>query len=102
MRSETSNVCSDSSWLGKPDAEYAPGDIDPKLAVMIADGGIGSDAPFALDYRVSFGRPRVLLYRWRVSNQQASNLWAGNRWVEVAPDFPAFWKQLRAGDAEPD
>jgi uncharacterized protein (TIGR02996 family) len=97
MWSETSNVCSRLQWLGKPDAEHAPGDIDPKLTVMIADQGLGSDVPFALDYRVSFRRPRVLLYRWQVSNHRNGNHLDGNRWVEVAPDFPAFWKRLRAG-----
>lgn len=90
MREETSNVCFSLQWLGRPDPKHPPGDIDPRLSVMIADRGVGEDAPFVLDYRVSFGRPRILLYRWGVSKGPS-----GNRWVEVAPHFPAFWGQLR-------
>lgn len=80
MRTETDNVCGRLSWLGEPDPADPPGDIDPRLTVMIGDEGLGSDAPFALDYRAPFARPRVLLYRWRTE---------GNRWVEVAPHFAA-------------
>jgi uncharacterized protein (TIGR02996 family) len=95
MRSETSNVCG-MGWWGKPDTEHPPGDIDCKLTVMIADQGSGSDAPFALDYRASFGQPRVLLYRWRVAHDPSvpPTEVGNNRWVEVASDFSDFWHQI--------
>jgi uncharacterized protein (TIGR02996 family) len=95
MRGETSQVCSHLRWLGKPSPEHPPGDIEPRLTVLIGDQGIGSDAPFALDYRVSFGQPRVLLYRWRLASDDPT----GSRWVEVSPHFPAFWQQLKGGSA---
>jgi uncharacterized protein (TIGR02996 family) len=95
MRSETSSVCG-LGWWGQPDSGHPPGDIDPRLTVLIADQGMGSDAPFALDYRASFERPRVLLYRWRVAHDPAvAPIEVGNnRWVEVAPDFGDFWRRL--------
>src|SRR5262245_24330849 len=51
-------------WRGIPDPAHPPGDIDPKLAVLIADLGLGYDQPIALDYRVSREQPRVLTLRW--------------------------------------
>lgn len=51
-------------WRGMPDPANPPGDIDPKLAVLIADLGIGYDQPIALDYRLSREQPRVLTLRW--------------------------------------
>ena len=97
MAAETEQVCARMQWLGASDPARPPGDLAPQLAVLIGDEGIGSDAPFALDYRASFGQPRVLLYRWRV----ASGSSAGNRWVEVAPSFEAFWGQLSRRAGEP-
>jgi hypothetical protein len=85
MESETSNVCYDLMWLGTSDPEHPPGDIDPKLTVLIADQGVGEDSPYALDYRVSFEQPRVVLYTWQLASGDV-----GNRWIEVAPNFPAF------------
>ena len=101
MQLETPNVCYGLKWLGKPDTERPPGDVDPKLTVLIADLGVGSDEPFALDYRASFEQPRVLLYRWRADFDPTFPPGGveGNRWVEVAPDFPAFHQQLRWGPA---
>jgi uncharacterized protein (TIGR02996 family) len=92
MGLETSHVCYHLNrlMLGSSDTEHPPGDIEPKLTVLIADEGIGSDSPFALDYRASFGQPRVLLYRWWL----ASNTGSGNRWIEVAPDFSTFWRKV--------
>jgi hypothetical protein len=90
MASETANVCDRLKWLGRADVEHPPGDIEPKLALLITDEGIGSDVPFALDYRASFGQPRVLQYRWRLTSIYKT----GNRWVEVASDFPSWLHQL--------
>jgi hypothetical protein len=71
------------AWLGVPDADDPPGDIDPHLAVFVADLGHGFDQPIALDYRVSRDRPRVITYRWGKEGGR-------NRWVLVAPDIKAF------------
>src|SRR5262245_47220127 len=30
----------DAMWLGEPDPDHPPGDIDPRLAVLVADLGI--------------------------------------------------------------
>jgi uncharacterized protein (TIGR02996 family) len=91
MRGETANVCERLRWVGAADPNQPPGDLDPRLAVLIGDEGIGSDAPFALDYRATFGRPRVLRLRWVTWGEPA-----GGRWVEIAPDFRAFHR-LSAG-----
>jgi uncharacterized protein (TIGR02996 family) len=97
MQTETTHVCYGLNWLGQPDTEHPPGDVAPKLTVLIADLGMGSDEPFALDYRVSFEQPRVLLYRWRLVHDRTlpARSEEGNRWVELARDFPAFCDQLR-------
>jgi hypothetical protein len=73
------------AWLGVPDPDNPPGDIDPPLAVFVADLGHGFDQPIALDYRVSRERPRVITLRWGESGK-----W--NRWVFVAPDVRTFAK----------
>jgi hypothetical protein len=70
-------------WLGVPDPENRPGDIDPRLAVFVADLGHGFEQPIALDYRVSRDRPQVITLRWSEGGRR-------NRWVFVAPDIKAF------------
>lgn len=70
-------------WLGEPDPANPPGDIDPRLAVFVADLGHGFDQPIALDYRVSRDRPQVITLRWGAGGSR-------NRWVVVAPDIGAF------------
>ncbi len=100
MGRETATVCG-LGWWGKPDSEHPPGDIDAKLTVMIADLGMGSDAPFALDYRATFEEPRVLLYRWRVAHESTvlRTDVGSNRWVEIAPQFGDFWRQITGNPA---
>jgi hypothetical protein len=70
------------TWLGTPDPEHPPGDIDPRLAVLIAGLGLGYDQPIALDYRPSTTRPRVITLR-RADDER-------NRWVTVAGDVLEF------------
>jgi hypothetical protein len=72
---------------GKSDAESPPGDIDYDRAVVIADFGLGSDAPIALDYRQSLDCPCVIRYRWSQRGER-------NRWVHVAPSFSQFAEML--------
>jgi hypothetical protein len=71
------------AWLGAPDPDDPPGDIDPRLAVLVADLGLGYDQPIALDYRASRDRPGVITLRWGEQGQP-------NRWVFVAPGLKAF------------
>jgi uncharacterized protein (TIGR02996 family) len=78
-------------WLGKPDPERPPGDLDMSLAVIIADLGHGSDQPFALDYRASLEHPRLLILQWDAYDHDPTVPRGDqNRWMEVAPSFQAF------------
>jgi hypothetical protein len=45
-------------YVGEPSDESPPGDIDPKLSLLIAD--LGPDQLIALDYRKSMSSPRVV------------------------------------------
>ena len=91
MEKETSwwlSLSDDGSCLrGRPDSNYAPGDIERSLTVLIGDVGMGFDAPFALDYRTSSLNPRVIHYRGHKNSQLI-------RWLEIAPDFQSFVKIL--------
>ena len=71
-------------WFGVPDALKAPGDIDPRLSVLIGDLGTGYDQPIALDYRASIENPRVLTLEW---SEVADKI---NLWSEIAPHVTAF------------
>lgn len=62
-------------------------ELDPELAVVIGDFGLGSDAPLVLDYRRSLSSPSLLRLHW---------LPAGNHWVECAASFADFSRWLRA------
>jgi hypothetical protein len=72
----------DPMFLGAPDDDRSPGDIDPKLSVLVGDLGLGSDQPVALDYRVSRGEPQVLTLDYTKGRQ--------TRWVEIAPNIRTF------------
>jgi len=72
---------------GQSDAESPSGDIDYDRAVVIADFGLGSDAPIALDYRQSLDCPSVIHYRWSHRGER-------NRWIYVAPSFRQFADML--------
>lgn len=58
--------------------------IDPERAVEIGDFGLGSDAPFILDYRQEPQNPAVLRLLWPRGNQEP------NRWVLLAKDFASL------------
>jgi hypothetical protein len=72
---------------GVPDSESPPGDIDYDRAVVIADFGLGSDAPIVLDYRQGLDCPSVIRYRWSERGER-------NRWVYVATSFSQFVEML--------
>ena len=63
------------------DSRAAVSDVDPDATVLIGDFGLGSDAPFALDYRKSNNEPAVIRLCWAKE---------GNHWVEIAPNFKTF------------
>ena len=125
MEFETAAMYRDDSprWRGTPDPGRSPGDIDPKLAVLIADLGLGYDQPIALDYHLSRERPRVITLSWDTPDppvpwedfqswgqgerhyDQEMTLLLGqwndtnrqggwNRWVEIAPDFATFAQMI--------
>jgi hypothetical protein len=62
--------------------------LDPDKAVVIADFGIGSDAPILLDYRDDPGEPRLVGLKW------AEPYPAGNHWVPIARNFAEFAEAL--------
>lgn len=74
-------------FRGEPDSESPPGDIDYERAVVIADFGLGSDAPIALDYRQNLDCPSVIRYCWSHRGER-------NRWIHVAPSFSRFAEML--------
>ena len=69
--------------MWQPDSDNPPGDIDFRLAVVVADLGMGYDQPVALDFRVSRDWPRVITLRWSERGEE-------NHWVVVAPDIMGF------------
>ncbi|MBL9103662.1 MAG: hypothetical protein JNL82_22135 [Myxococcales bacterium] len=64
----------DPAFVGHPDAKAPPGDIDPTRSLLL--GVLGPDLPFALDYRVTSGEPRVVYLHS-----------GGDRWITVARDI---------------
>ncbi|HEX8464863.1 MAG TPA: hypothetical protein VF627_09630 [Abditibacterium sp.] len=58
---------------------------DHELTLIIADFGLGSDAPVALDYSQNRDEPRVTTLKWDK---------AGNHWVQLAPNFDRFLKMI--------
>ncbi len=64
--------------------------IDPALAVVIADFGIGADSVVVLDYARDAANPPVLRLRWAERG-------VGNRWVQGARDFDEFAIMLGLG-----
>ena len=62
--------------------------IDPELAQIVGDCGLGSDTAIVLDYRPDRRRPSVQRLAWNRD---------GNQWVEVAPNFEEFACMLRLG-----
>lgn len=65
--------------------------IDPKLALFIADFGHGSDAPIALDYRGCADDPPVIALRWH-SMSLSDDL---NQWVRLTDRFSEFVRILQ-------
>jgi hypothetical protein len=70
---------SDPVYLGEPDPERPPGDLDPARSVLIAD--LGPDRPLALDYRQD---PPTVVYLTEETG----------RWVRVAGSVEEFLAAL--------
>jgi hypothetical protein len=68
--------------------EAAIHEIDPALALVIGDFGLGSDAPIILDYREDKLNPCVLRLRW--STDQEKPRFSDNHWVKIADNFSQF------------
>lgn len=76
-------------WTG---SVGALADLDPQRSVLIADFGMGADAPIALDYRADPVRPSVRRLKWgpRVRPEHGGPMEPANRWVLVASTFDEF------------
>jgi hypothetical protein len=70
------------------DEHGALDEIDPELALVIGDFGLGSDAAIVLDYRRNRDEPSVLRLACSCD---------GNHWIEAAPTFDEFARMLRLG-----
>ncbi|AXH93443.1 hypothetical protein DVH21_27810 [Micromonospora aurantiaca] len=67
-------------YLGQPDRQSPPGDVDPDRSLLIGD--LGPDRPFALDYRPSSAAPSVIY------------LSTAADWIEVAPNIEMLIERL--------
>ncbi|MDC8012542.1 hypothetical protein [Tahibacter soli] len=76
---------------GMTPEQWAVQDIDPDRTLIIADFGLGSDAPIALDYRHDASEPSVIRLVWGEGERPRPP----NRWQQVAPTFDGFWAMIR-------
>ncbi|MDC0722428.1 hypothetical protein [Nannocystis bainbridge] len=72
----------DPAYLGHSDDKKPPGNIDPATSLLL--GHLGPHMPFALDYRVSGERPRVLYLHS-----------GGDQWITVAGDIEQLLARLQ-------
>jgi hypothetical protein len=72
----------DPAFFGHLDDKKPPGDIDPGRSLIL--GMLGPHMPFALDYRVSVGEPRVLYLHS-----------GGDRWITIASDIEQLLARLQ-------
>ena len=76
-------------FVGAPDNDLPPGDLDFSRCVDIGDFGLGSDSPIVLDYRFTPENPPVLRLRWERRDEQNRN-----RWVIMTDTFREFAQKL--------
>ena len=82
-------------WVGEPDENDPPGNIEPDRIIAIGYQGDGTDSEVLLDYSVSSDTPRVLAGHRCSSRERIrptpdwSGYW-GPHFREVAPDISAF------------
>ncbi len=67
--------------------------LDPELALIIADFGLGSDTPILLDYRPG-DDPQVLTIQWSSVEGDDGTRRAENRWIVLAASFDEFVERL--------
>ena len=72
----------DPAYYGRSDDKKPPGDIDPARSLLL--GLLGPHMPFALDYRLSGDRPRVLYLHS-----------GGDQWITVAGDIEQLLARLQ-------
>jgi hypothetical protein len=82
--------------------EYAIEQIDPNLTLVIGDFGMGSEEILALDYRGREHDPSVIRLKWfdntnGVSEVEFKEKIKQNNWVQVAPDFATFCRDIGLG-----
>lgn len=65
-------------------------EIEPSLAVEVADFGPGSDSPIVLDFRGHGRHPRVFRLEWMKPDTGSSD----SHWVELAPTLDAFVNRI--------
>ena len=68
-------------YVGTPNPQYSPGNIDPKLTLIIGDAE--PDSPIALDYRTA--EPRVIYF---------CDIERVTYWVELSPSYEALMKAI--------
>jgi hypothetical protein len=71
-------------YLGSPNRNYQPGDVDPRMTLII--GHAEPDSPIALDYRT---HPARIVYLGDVDHE--------SYWLELAPSYEALVSKLRPG-----
>jgi hypothetical protein len=64
-------------------------EIRPELALVIADFGLGSDAPIVLDYQDDQNSPSVMRLKWGSSDGRIFD-GTHNHWVRCADGFEEF------------
>lgn len=72
----------DPAYFGRSDDKKPPGNIDPARSLLL--GLLGPHMPFALDYRLSSDRPRVLYLHS-----------GGDQWITVAGDIEQLLARLQ-------
>ncbi|MFZ6182469.1 hypothetical protein [Nannocystis pusilla] len=72
----------DPAYFGHSDDKKPPGNIDPARSLLL--GLLGPHMPFALDYRISSDRPRVLYLHS-----------GGDQWITVAGDIEQLLARLQ-------
>lgn len=70
-------------------------EIDPELALVIGDFGLGSDVPIILDYRSDKTNPCVMNLEWKIVPDKSP--FCDNHWMKLSDTFADFALVLRSG-----
>ena len=84
-------LAADSQFIGRPDPNYPPGDIDRLRMIELGDMGNGWDQLFALDYRDTPPlEPRVIFNRYPQDVERLPDGLPASRWVVLADRIEEF------------